>query len=139
MSEAPVAEAKKKQCDVVMKGGITSGIVYPPTIFELSKAYQFRNIGGTSAGALAAAGVAAAAYNSDKGFQYLNDNVQQWLGEDHNLENLFQASSQTQPLMDVLKTVLKARQPDTPVSQGAAAQSTNTGSSMPSQPDYLFL
>jgi predicted acylesterase/phospholipase RssA len=45
-----------------MKGGITSGIVYPPAISKLSREYHFKNIGGTSAGAIAAAVTAAAEY-----------------------------------------------------------------------------
>jgi predicted acylesterase/phospholipase RssA len=57
MSPAP---ASVEYCDVVMKGGVTSGIVYPPAISELAKRFAFRNIGGTSIGAVAA-GLAAAA------------------------------------------------------------------------------
>ena len=49
-----------KYCDVVMKGGLASGIVYPHAVCELSTQYQFKNIGGTSAGAIAAAVTAAA-------------------------------------------------------------------------------
>jgi len=30
-----------------MKGGITSGIVYPPLVLELARRYRFRSIGGT--------------------------------------------------------------------------------------------
>ena len=41
------------ECDLVMKGGITSGIVYPAAILRLKDKYRFRNIGGTSAGAMA--------------------------------------------------------------------------------------
>jgi predicted acylesterase/phospholipase RssA len=52
----------KKICDLVMKGGVTSGVVYPKAITELSKEYQFSSIGGTSAGAIAAAVAAAAEY-----------------------------------------------------------------------------
>lgn len=48
------------ECDLVMKGGITSGIIYPMAISELSDAFRLRSIGGTSAGAIAAAGAAAA-------------------------------------------------------------------------------
>ncbi len=51
-----------KYCDLVMKGGITSGIVYPNAVIALSRAYKFKSIGGTSAGAIAAAATAAAAY-----------------------------------------------------------------------------
>lgn len=52
----------ERYCDLVMKGGITSGIVYPPLVAELANHYQFKNIGGTSAGAIAAAAAAAAEY-----------------------------------------------------------------------------
>jgi predicted acylesterase/phospholipase RssA len=48
------------ECDLVMKGGITSGVIYPRLVSELSKTYTFRNIGGTSAGAIAAGAAAAA-------------------------------------------------------------------------------
>jgi hypothetical protein len=40
----------RKVCDLVMKGGITSGIVYPKAVAELAKTYEFASIGGTSAG-----------------------------------------------------------------------------------------
>lgn len=49
-----------KECDLIMKGGITSGVVYPLAIVEIAKAFRLRSIGGTSAGAIAAAGAAAA-------------------------------------------------------------------------------
>lgn len=50
-----------KYCDLVMKGGITSGIVYPNAVLSLARQYRFKSIGGTSAGAIAAAVAAAAA------------------------------------------------------------------------------
>lgn len=53
-------EAPPRHCDIVMKGGITSGVVYPLAAVELSKHYTFKNVGGASAGAIAAACVAAA-------------------------------------------------------------------------------
>ena len=49
-----------KKCDLVMKGGITSGIVYPGVVCKLAEQYEFQNIGGTSAGGIAAALTAAA-------------------------------------------------------------------------------
>lgn len=55
------------ECDLVMKGGITSGIVYPYAIMELAGKYRFRSIGGTSAGAIAAAFTAAAEYARQSG------------------------------------------------------------------------
>ncbi len=48
------AEDRRRHCDVVMKGGITSGIVYPPAVCELAQDYRFECVGGTSAGAIAA-------------------------------------------------------------------------------------
>lgn len=50
------------ECDIVMKGGVTSGIVYPYAILELARRYRFRSVGGTSAGAIAASLAAAAEY-----------------------------------------------------------------------------
>jgi predicted acylesterase/phospholipase RssA len=59
-------------CDLVMKGGITSGVVYPLAVAELATTYRFRNIGGTSAGAISAAAAAAAEHRSDpQGFTEL--------------------------------------------------------------------
>ncbi len=31
-----------KKCDIVMKGGITSGIVYPGVVCKLAEKYQFQ-------------------------------------------------------------------------------------------------
>lgn len=52
----------RKTCDLVMKGGVTSGLVFPGSVAELSKNFTFCNIGGTSAGAIAAVVTAAAEY-----------------------------------------------------------------------------
>src|SRR5262249_36840213 len=49
------------ECDLVMRGGITSVIVYPKAIAKLAETYKFRCIGGTSAGAIAATAAAAGA------------------------------------------------------------------------------
>ena len=54
-------------CDMVMKGGITSGVVYPLAVVKLAEQFVFRNIGGTSAGAIAAAATAAAELARDTG------------------------------------------------------------------------
>ncbi|MDD2867452.1 patatin-like phospholipase family protein [Neomegalonema sp.] len=50
-----------RYCDLVMKGGVASGVVYPHAVLELAKGFRFKSIGGTSAGAIAAAATAAAA------------------------------------------------------------------------------
>ena len=59
-----------------MKGGITSGVVYPAAGVELAKRFTLKSIGGTSAGAIAAAFFAAAEYRrsvlgSSAGFEEL--------------------------------------------------------------------
>ncbi|HEX2120394.1 MAG TPA: patatin-like phospholipase family protein, partial [Thermoanaerobaculia bacterium] len=94
----------RKQCDLVMKGGITSGIVYPRAVCELAKEFTFANIGGTSAGAIAAALTAAAEYRrfhgSDAGFAALEE-LPEWLARDANLLRLFEPSEETAPLYDV--------------------------------------
>jgi predicted acylesterase/phospholipase RssA len=71
-----IASSADRFCDLVMKGGVTSGVVYPPAIFELAQHYHFRSIRGTSAGAIAAAVTAAAEYQrrtlrSMRGFELL--------------------------------------------------------------------
>ena len=55
-------------CDLVMTGGVASGVVYPWAIVEIARAYHFRQIGGTSVGAIAAALAAAAEYGRRVGF-----------------------------------------------------------------------
>jgi len=52
---------------MVMKGGITSGVVYLLAIVKLAERFVFKNIGGTSAGAIAAAATAAAEFTRDSG------------------------------------------------------------------------
>jgi predicted acylesterase/phospholipase RssA len=72
-----------KFCDVVMKGGITSGVVYPLAVCELARTYQLKSIGGTSAGAIAAAAAAAAEYGRtrDGGSFAELEKLPRWLGE----------------------------------------------------------
>ena len=59
--------AEQLECDIVMRGGITSGVVYPGVLHRLSSRYRFRNIGGASAGAIAAGVAAAAQYGVNSG------------------------------------------------------------------------
>ncbi|HZY96909.1 MAG TPA: hypothetical protein VFE35_07390 [Candidatus Cybelea sp.] len=81
-------------CDIVMKGGITSGIVYPPAMLRIAQRFRFRNIGGTSAGAIAAAVAAAAEFRrqssaSGDGFVKLRTQILDWLAQGRNLQSLF--------------------------------------------------
>lgn len=116
--------AEPKNCDLVMKGGVTSGVAYPPAVLELAKSYQFRSIGGTSAGAIAAGVVAAAEYgrqqeirrldagnipaaerhlhaNRARGFEGFKASMGQ-LQQEGFLVNLFQPSPTARPLFNAL-------------------------------------
>ncbi len=59
---SPTERAGLLPCDIVMEGGVTSGIVYPTLVGEVAARCAFRSIGGTSVGAIAAALTAAAEY-----------------------------------------------------------------------------
>jgi hypothetical protein len=66
--------SERLQCDLVMRGGITSGIVYPRAIAKLAETYDFRSIGGTS-GAIAAAATAAAALGAKGGENHFQSDI----------------------------------------------------------------
>jgi hypothetical protein len=88
-------------CDVVMKGGITSGVVYPLALTELAKHFRFAHVGGTSAGAIAAAVAAAAEYGRNvpgKGFTLLA-RLPEEVGKI--LLSLFQPIPALKPLFDI--------------------------------------
>ncbi len=111
----------KRECDIVMKGGITSGAVFPQALTEIAKTYRYKNIGGTSAGALAAVATAAAEYGrqtgggtSFAGFEKLS----KWFGEkpkkksdNTNLYNLFQPQESTKSLFNIFIATLGAKSP----------------------------
>jgi predicted acylesterase/phospholipase RssA len=64
LTKRPAAD---RYCDLVLTGGVTDGIVYPWAVLELARQYRFKNIGGTSVGAMAAALTAAAEYGRRHG------------------------------------------------------------------------
>ena len=87
-------------CDMIMKGGITSGVVYPRAACSLATRFRFRQIGGASAGAIAAAAVAAAeSGRRSGGFPKLYA-LPTELGD--GLAELFQPSPSTKPAFTVL-------------------------------------
>ncbi|GGM40294.1 patatin-like phospholipase family protein [Dactylosporangium sucinum] len=53
-------EYRRRSVDLAMRGGTTSGVVYPLAVCEIARTYRVRNVGGASAGAIAAAATAAA-------------------------------------------------------------------------------
>jgi len=56
-------------CDLVLNGGVASGVVYPWALLELARHWRFKNIGGNSVGAVAAALAAAAEYGRCHGVE----------------------------------------------------------------------
>jgi predicted acylesterase/phospholipase RssA len=105
---------EKLDCDIVMKGGITSGVVYPGAVEELARRYRFRSIGGTSAGAIAAAIVAAAEHarqgGDPSGFAAVAALPAELAAEDRGrslLLRLFQADAETKPVFDVVLGLMK--------------------------------
>jgi predicted acylesterase/phospholipase RssA len=97
---------KVQECDLIMKGGITSGVVYPHAIVEIAKDYRLRNVGGTSAGAIAAVFAAAAEYRrqsrggtDESGFAMIAALAGE-LGE--KMQTFFQPAAPLQPLFDML-------------------------------------
>jgi predicted acylesterase/phospholipase RssA len=97
------------ECDVIMAGGITSGVVFPQAILKLKDKYAFRSIGGTSAGAIAAAISAAAEYGRRGGFEGAKGfsavaEVPQELQK--NLNTLFQPTAAHRPLFGFLNSLI---------------------------------
>jgi predicted acylesterase/phospholipase RssA len=96
-----------RTCDVVMKGGITSGVVYPHAVCTLAQTYRFSNVGGTSAGAIAAAATAAAEYGRERGGFRKLAALPDWMGAGGNLLGLFQPQAKTASLFAVLVGALE--------------------------------
>ncbi len=102
-------DGARETCDLVMKGGITSGVVYPGAMVELARKYRFKNIGGTSAGAIAAAFAASAEFNRNgHGFQTVQE-LPAVLAE--HLKDLFQPLPEHQKTFDLLLRYLDGKLP----------------------------
>lgn len=101
------------ECDLILKGGITSGVIYPPGICELARTYRLRSIGGSSAGAIAAAAGAAAELGRRRGgFEALERLNEELASEDAKgrtrLLRLFRPEPQTRRLFGVVAAALGA-------------------------------
>ena len=94
----------EKECDLVMKGGITSGVVYPGAITRIAKDFRFRNLGGASAGAIAAVAAAACEYRRNQGdpaaYDVL-DEVQHEISGPGFVQSLFQPTAEAKPAFDL--------------------------------------
>lgn len=113
--DAPDEEAwaaADRDCDLIMKGGITSGVIYPRLATRLASRYRFRNIGGTSAGAIAAAVTAAAEYARQRGRPEALDALDRLPDELGSglLLGLFAPSRRTRPLLELFLAVSRSGQ-----------------------------
>jgi predicted acylesterase/phospholipase RssA len=115
------AATRLPPCDLVMKGGITSGVVYPGAAIALANSFRFAAVGGTSAGAIAAGVCAAGEYgrlrDAGGGLEELGA-VSEELSKDGFLPALFQATPGARPLMDL--ALLAARHSDDSLPRRAA-------------------
>jgi Patatin-like phospholipase len=100
-------DGEKRFCDVVMKGGITSGVVYPFAVTELATKYRLKNIGGASAGAIAAGMAAAAEHARDKGGFLRMAAIPAEISQ--RLLTLFQPHPRLRPLFEMLLATLGKR------------------------------
>jgi hypothetical protein len=101
------------ECDVVLQGGTASGVIYPRALAALARHYRLRGIGGTSAGAMAAAVAAAAEYGRTTGRGGFDGffSIPSELGGGR-LKGLFQPTAATRPLFDILLAVTGGDRPD---------------------------
>ena len=97
------------RCDLVMKGGVTSGVVYPLVVTKLAEEYRFENIGGTSAGAISAVITAAAEFGRKTGgFEKIEQLPDELSTE---LTSKFQPLPQFKPLFNVALELIKKSGP----------------------------
>nr|WP_294814705.1 patatin-like phospholipase family protein [uncultured Sphingomonas sp.] len=97
------------ECDMIMKGGITSGVVYPYAVLQIATKYRLRSLGGTSAGAIAAAFAAAAEYGRLNGRPEAFLLLKTYCDElPERLLTLFQPSPALRPAADLARSALAA-------------------------------
>jgi hypothetical protein len=114
--ETPPAD---RFCDLILNGGVASGVVYPWALVELARHYRFRSIGGNSVGAMAAALAAAAEYGRCSGnpnaFEVLRRAPLDLAEEDPEgrtrMLRLFQPSPKLRRLFDLLLLFVRESNP----------------------------
>ncbi|WP_433263952.1 patatin [Actinosynnema sp. CS-041913] len=99
-----------RYCDVTMRGGATSGIIYPWAVVELARHYRFRSLGGASAGAIAAAFTAAAEKGRDSGgFEKLAGTIRWFAAPGWRMAQLFQPGVHTRKLYRIVAASMQSR------------------------------
>lgn len=107
----PQTELPSRHCDLVMKGGATSGVVYPSALQEIAGKFNLIGIGGTSAGALGAVAAAAAEYRrrttrTNDGFDQLTL-VADELSRPGRLKTLFRPDKDTRKIFKLVMNLLE--------------------------------
>jgi predicted acylesterase/phospholipase RssA len=116
-ADVPTGAAAKTLplCDLVMKGGVTSGLVYPSMVTRLATTYRFANVGGSSAGAIAAALAAAAEYGrrtDDGGGMHKLTAAAEDLSRPGVLKGMFQPTPGARPLFEVIQGAFLVEGPE---------------------------
>src|SRR5688500_341962 len=105
-----MAEDFNRYCDLTMRGGATSGVVYAWAVVELAEHYRFRSLGGASAGAIGAAFTAAAEKGRDQGgFRKLKEVVDWFAAPGWRMAQLFQPSEHTRKLYRIVAASMQRR------------------------------
>ncbi len=111
---------RDRYCDLVLKGGVVDGVIYPGVLLELARGFRFQSLAGTSVGAIAAALAAASEYarrfGSDNGFNEVLRTLPGELGKPApgrpgvtTLESLFQTDPWLRKLFQLLVEALSVR------------------------------
>ena len=95
------------ECDLVFKAGVAGAVVYlGAAIVELGREYRFRNLGGSSSGAIAATFAAAAEFhrqmNGADGLAAPMAGVREQLLTPGFQEGIFQPAQSMRPLLRML-------------------------------------
>lgn len=112
-ASATPSTSQPAECDIVLEGGAASGVVYPRALTSIARRYRLRGIGGTSAGAMAAAVAAGAEHGRATGHGGY-DAVETVPAElaDGGLAGLFQPTPRTRPLFRLLLAVTGGDRPE---------------------------
>jgi predicted acylesterase/phospholipase RssA len=110
-------------CDLVLKGGVVDGVIYPGVLIELARRYRFQSLAGTSVGAIAAGLAAACEYSrrfgSNSGFDDVLRKVPDELAKESAqqpgntvIRSLFQTSPKLERLFGVVVDTLSVPGPE---------------------------
>ncbi len=117
-------QAQLPPCDLVLKGGVASGVIYPPAIQQISEVFRLKGVGGASAGAIGAVGAAAAELGRQRklrgqitrgGFDLIDD-LNQEIIDQNLIADFFQPQPATRSIFRTAVRIVDAR----PALEGAS-------------------